>query len=55
MSCGVGRKHGSDAALLWLWCRRLAWEPPYALDTVPKKQKTKQNKINKMSAFQEML
>ena len=38
MSCGVGRRRGSDPALLWLWCRPvatapiqpLAWEPPYA-------------------------
>ena len=38
MSCGVGCRRGSDPALLWLWCRRvatapiqpLAWEPPYA-------------------------
>ena len=38
MSCGVGYRHGSDLALLWLWCRQaaialirpLAWEPPYA-------------------------
>ena len=38
MSCGVGYRHGSDLALLWLWCRLaaialirpLAWEPPYA-------------------------
>jgi len=38
VSCGVGRRHGSDPALLWLWCRPvattpirpLAWEPPYA-------------------------
>ena len=38
MSCGVGRRHGSDPALLWLWRRPvatapiqpLAWEPPYA-------------------------
>ena len=38
MGCGVGRRHGSDLALLW-FCRRLvataligppAWEPPYA-------------------------
>ena len=36
--CGVGRRHGSDPALLWLWHRPvatapiqpLAWEPPYA-------------------------
>ena len=38
MSCGVGHRHGSDPALLWLWrrlaakapIRPLAWEPPYA-------------------------
>ena len=38
MSCGVGRKHGSDLALLWLWRRPtdtaliqpLAWECPCA-------------------------
>ena len=38
MSCGVGRRHGLDPALLWLWRRLaatapvqpLAWEPPYA-------------------------
>ena len=38
MNCGVGHRHGSDLALLWLWCRPtatapirpLAWEPPYA-------------------------
>jgi len=38
MSCGVGRRSGSDPALLWLWRRLaatapigpLAWEPPYA-------------------------
>ena len=38
VSCGVGRRRGSDPVLLWLWCRPaavaptgpLAWEPPYA-------------------------
>ena len=38
MSCGVGRKLGSDLTLLWLWYRPvatapiwpLAWEPPHA-------------------------
>ena len=38
MSCGVGRRLGSDPVLLWLWrrlaavapIRPLAWEPPYA-------------------------
>ena len=36
--CGVGRRHGLDPELLWLWCRLatvalirpLAWELPYA-------------------------
>ena len=46
MGCGVGRRHGSDLTLLWLWCRPaaaapiqpLAQEHPYA--TVgPKKKK----------------
>ena len=39
MSCGVGRRCGSDLMLLWLWrtpaavapIRPLAWEPPYAI------------------------
>ena len=35
MSCGVGRSHGSDPELLWLWCGGpigpLPWEPPYAV------------------------
>ena len=38
VSCGVGRRWGSDPALLWLWrrlaatapVRLLSWEPPYA-------------------------
>ena len=38
VSCGSGRRHGRDLALLWLWCRPpavapirpLAWEHPYA-------------------------
>jgi len=49
VSCGVGRRLGSDPALLWLWCRPaavaptgpLAWEPPHAVGTA---LKTKQNK-----------
>ena len=53
MSCGIGCRHGSDLALLWLWCRLaavalirpLAWEPPYAMGTALKRQKDK--KINK--------
>ena len=38
VSCGAGRRHGLDPALLWLWRRPaatgpiepLAWELPYA-------------------------
>ena len=54
MSCGVGRRCGSDLALLWLWrrlaatapIRPLAWEPPYAAGEALKRQmkKQKQNK-----------
>ena len=46
MGCGVGRQHGSDPSLLWLWCRLaavvsigpLAWEPPYAVGVDLKKR-----------------
>ena len=49
MSYGVGLRHGSDLALLWLWCRLaalalirpLAWEPPYAAGAALKKSKKK--------------
>ena len=56
MSYGIGHRHGSDNALLWLWCRLaavapihpLAWEPPYAmraaLKSKSKKQTNKQTK-----------
>ena len=55
MSCGVGHRHNSDPALLWLWRRPaavgligpLAWEPPYAVGAAlksKKQNKTKQNK-----------
>ena len=49
---GVGRRRGSDLALLWLWLtavasiRPLAWEPPYAM-SVALKQTNKQTKTNK--------
>ena len=56
MSCGVGCRHGSDPALLWLW-RRLAatalirpLASPYAIGAaqeMAKRQKTKQNKTKK--------
>ena len=54
MSYGVGRRHGSDLVLLWLWCRPaataptgpLAWEPPYAAGAALKKQKKKKEWIS---------
>ena len=50
--CDIGCRHGSDLALLWLWCRPaavplirlLAWEPPYATDVGPKKPKKKRER-----------
>ena len=47
MSCGVGRRHGSDPALLQLWRRAAAiapirpraWEPPYAMGAALEKGK----------------
>lgn len=27
MSCGVGHRHGSIPAVLWLWCRLVAAAP----------------------------
>ena len=46
---GVGRRHGPDIALLWLWrrpaatapIRPLAWETPYAVGVALRGQKTK--------------
>ena len=48
MSCGVGRRRGSDPELLWLWhrpeatasIRPLAWEPPYAAGVALKKKES---------------
>ena len=45
MSCGVGHRHSSDLALLWLWCslaaiaptQPVAWEFPYAVGAALKK------------------
>ena len=55
MSCGVGRRHGSDLALLWLWYRPaatapigpLAWELPYATDVVLEKTRRQKKKKKK--------
>ena len=56
MSCGVGRRCGSDPMLLWLW-RRLAgiapirplfaWERPYAAGAALKKDNNNK-KVNKI-------
>ena len=59
MSCGVGRRHGSDLVLLWLWCRpaataqirSLAWEPPNAAGVALKRQKTNEQTKRVMSCF----
>ena len=50
MSCGAGRRCGSDLVLLWLWCklaavapiRPLAWDLPYAMGAALKKKKKEQ-------------
>ena len=55
MSWGVGHRHGSDLALLWLWyrpaaaaqIRHLAWESPCAMDTA---LKSINKQINKMES-----
>ena len=55
LSCGVGRRCGSDPKLLWLWCRPaaiapirpLAWESPYAAGVaLEKAKKKKKSTIN---------
>ena len=54
MSCGVGCRHGSDPALLWLWprpvamapIRPLAWEPPYAAGAAQKIAKRQKKNIH---------
>ena len=52
MSCGVGRRHGSEPPLLWLWCRPeataligpLVWEPPCAAGASLKRKKDQKKK-----------
>ena len=59
MSCGVGRRHGLDPVLLWLWCRPaatalirpLAWEPPYVAGVALKSKKEKNEKERKNSEY----
>ena len=52
VSCGGGRRRGSDPVLLWLWrrpaatapIRPLVWELPYAVGAALKGQKTQKKK-----------
>ena len=53
VSCGVGRRCGSDPVLLWLWHRPaavtptgpLAWEPPCAVSVALKSKKNEKIKL----------
>ena len=53
VSCGVGHRHGSDLALLWLWRRQaatapirpLAWELPYAAGVALRRIKKKKSEV----------
>ena len=59
MSCGVGHKHGSALALLWLQhrpaatalIRPLAWELPYAVGATLKKDKRAKKKKKRLYIF----
>ena len=63
MSCGVGHRHSSYLALLWLWhqpattapIRPLAWEPPYAAGTALEKTKKKKKAQMILSAKQKQI
>ena len=58
MSGGVGRRRGSDPALLWLWCRLaavapirpLAWEFPYPAGEALKRERERETEIHVPSA-----
>ena len=60
MSCGVGRRFGSDPELLWLWrrlaatapIRLLAWEPPYAEGAPQEMAKRQKKKKSKETALE---
>ena len=59
MSYRVGRRCGSELALLWLWCRLAAtapmgplpWEPPYAMGAALERQKKEKKKETYFSQF----
>ena len=52
MSCGIGRRRGSDLVLLWCKpeatapIRPLAWEPPYAAGCGPQNAKKTKKEID---------
>ena len=62
MSCGIGRRCGSDPALLWLWCRLdvtapiqpLTWESQDAKGAALKRQKKKKKKKKKKKERNEL-
>ena len=49
MSCGVGHRHGSNLALLWLWCGPAAVAPIQPLAWEPHKKKQKVIQRNESS------
>ena len=59
MSYGVGCRHGSDPALLWLWhrlaatapIRPLAWEPPYAAGAALKSKKQTNKNVSQEFSY----
>ena len=61
MTCGVGGRHSSDPALLWLWHRLvatvpigpLAWEPPYATGAALK-DKNKKFRLHSWDRFKDL-
>ena len=60
MSCGVGRRHGTDLALLWQWCRLaataltqpLSWEFPNAVGMALKRKKRRQKNLLQKNSLQ---
>ena len=61
VSCGIGRRHGSDPTLLWLLRRPtatapiqpLAWEPPYSAEAAQENGKKTNNNNNSSSYFKQ--
>jgi len=59
VSRGVGHRHGSDPALLWLWrrlaaaalIRPLAREPPYAAEVAQEMARRQKKKKKKKGSF----